>query len=91
MVKPNVPPPPPPTPPTPEPLPQAGKTVECPECETDTPLDEDGQGECPNCGLDVGWVVEKARRDEAVDKYKQRKKEERGDPPPKKDKPTWGF
>ncbi len=41
------------------------KTVKCPECDKDVKL-TDGEGTCANCGLDVGWVVEKARRERAV-------------------------
>ena len=42
----------------------------------------DGEGTCSVCGLDMGWVVEKARRDDALERFKG------GVTPPKK-KRVW--
>lgn len=49
--------------------------VICPECEKEVEL-SDGEGVCGNCGLDVGWVMEKRRRDKAVKKLEEREEKE---------------
>lgn len=72
------------------------RNVVCPECGKEATLtaDEDGvyQGRCKNedCGLDVGWVFEKRRRDKAVDKLK---KDEEGEnaPQPRNKRGRFSF
>lgn len=49
--------------------------VQCPECDKEVTL-IDGEGECKNCTLDVGWVMERHRRDRALGKLKKRESEE---------------
>jgi len=44
------------------------RMVICPECGKEVKINKDGEGECPGCGLDVGWCLEKRRRDRAVAK-----------------------
>jgi transcription initiation factor TFIIIB Brf1 subunit/transcription initiation factor TFIIB len=51
----------------------AEKKVMCPECDKDVTI-KDGEGVCANCGLDVGWCLEKARRDKAVRKLSEPEK-----------------
>lgn len=50
-------------------------TVICPECDKDVEI-INGEGECLGCGLDVGWVLEKRRRDKAVAKLAEREEKE---------------
>jgi endogenous inhibitor of DNA gyrase (YacG/DUF329 family) len=64
-------------------MPDNKRKVICPECEKDVEI-VDGEGECPNCGLDVGWVLEKHRRDKAVAKLAAREEEEAPKPKTKK-------
>lgn len=47
----------------------------CPECDKEVEL-VDGEGVCGNCNLDVGWVVEKRRRDRAIRKMDEREEGE---------------
>jgi hypothetical protein len=54
----------------------------CPECDKEVEL-VDGEGVC-DCGLDVGWVVEKRRRDRAVKKLAEREEAEVHPPKTKK-------
>lgn len=58
----------------PEPEPNKGRIVTCPgdDCDAEVNLDEN-EGECPKCGLDVEWVMEKARRDRAVKRVEERR------------------
>ena len=59
------------------------KTVKCPECETETELirDEDGDwnGRCPNdeCRLDVGACYDRARHADASERLREQRKEAR--------------
>lgn len=50
-------------------------TVICPECDRDVEI-IDREGECSGCGLDVGWVLEKRRRNKAVAKLAEREEKE---------------
>ena len=68
----------PPAPPAPAPT---GRIVLCPgdDCDAEVNLDEsdeDGDVICPKCGLDVGWVIEKDRRDRAGERLRKRREEE---------------
>lgn len=75
------------------------KTVICPECKKECTLtkDDDGiyQGKCQNeeCGLDVGWVYEKRRRDKAVKSLEddEVREEEKEDDKNKKKNKGKGF
>lgn len=58
------------------------KKILCPECATETPLDEDGEGDCPKCGLPVGGVYKKRRIERALEKI--RKDESEAELKPKK-------
>lgn len=52
-------------------MPDQTKKVVCPECDKEaTVILEEGEwtGKCDNCGLDVGYIVEKRRRDKAIKK-----------------------
>lgn len=44
------------------------KKVQCPECETDVELSEEGEGMCSNCNLNVGAVYQRARHIRATNK-----------------------
>lgn len=63
------------------------RKVLCPECEAETALNSEGEGFCPKCNLDVGWVLEKARRERAVRKVNDARETE-GKPAKKS---GWGF
>ena len=69
-------------------MPDTKKSVLCPECDKDVEL-VNGEGTCGNCGLDVGWVYEKRRRDKALDKVKEREEQEQ-QPPKRKNKFNFG-
>lgn len=62
------------------------RKVLCPECEAETTLNSEGEGFCPKCSLDVGWVLEKARRERAVRRVNEARDAE-SKPPKKK---GWG-
>ena len=61
------------------------RKVVCPECDKEVEL-VNGEGSCAACGLDVGWVLEKRRRDKAIEKLKQREEAELNPPKPGKGK-----
>jgi hypothetical protein len=70
--------------------PQKRKVI-CPEenCNTETELTynaetKEWEGDCPKCGLDVGWCVEKIRRDRAVRRLTEREAAENSENQPKK-------
>jgi endogenous inhibitor of DNA gyrase (YacG/DUF329 family) len=60
------------------------KTVICPECDAEVELKE-GSGECPSCGLNVAWVLEKDRRECALQRLRDRREKDKKDAEKKKD------
>lgn len=65
------------------------KKVMCPECDKEVTL-KDGEGTCV-CGLDVGWVLERRRRDRALEKLKSREEKESADDKRAGKKDRWSF
>lgn len=59
------------------------------ECTTEFELDENGDGSCPNCGLNMGAVLNRDRHERALQKLRDARKP--ADPPQKKSKDPFGL
>jgi hypothetical protein len=73
------------------------KTVICPDCQTECVLTqaEDGvyEGVCKkdDCGTDVGWCYEQAKRNASLKKFEAMQSGGPEDPPEPKKKRRFGF
>jgi len=69
------------------------RTVLCPECDTETVLtrNEDGEdeGRCPGCNLNVGRIFTKRRYDKALKKVEEGENEEQKKTEKKKSGSDW--
>jgi len=60
------------------------------DCSTEFELDENGEGVCPECRLDMGAILRRDRHEQALDKLrKTRQPKETPTPVQKKD--PWGL
>lgn len=46
------------------------------DCTAEFELDENGQGECPECGLNMGAVLQRDRHERALDKLRKQRNPE---------------
>lgn len=56
--------------------PNSKKKVTCLDCNHEFELDTEGQGECPECNLDMGALLNRDRHERALQKLREARERE---------------